>query len=94
MLLVLSGDRQDNDGYETGAQLYRGDFAGWDVAQRIEADAWMRPLRFTVIDGYLILADGYVDPSLPIPAGEAFVLVVPPPSSGGGRAITASLTTD
>lgn len=38
-VLVLTGDRRDEDGLEAGAELYRGDFAGWGAPNVITAGA-------------------------------------------------------
>lgn len=91
MLLVLTGDREDDEGREAGAELYRGAFAGWGAPTLIEADAWCQPQRFTVLGAGVILADGPVEPVRAIAAGEAFVVIVAEPMPGTGRRATAAL---
>lgn len=90
MLLVLTGDREDDEGREAGAELYRGPFAGWDAPTLIEADAWCQPRRFTLPGEGVILAAGAVKPVRPTAAGKALALVAQPPP-GTGRTATAAL---
>ena len=91
MLLVLTGDRDDDEGREEGAELYRGAFAGWAAPTRIEADAWCQPRRFTGLGEGVILADGPVEPVVPVEPGETFAVVVAEPARGTGRAVRETL---
>ena len=85
MLFVLTGDREDDQGRETEAILHQSEFAGWDLPNRFDADAWMRPRSFVVVGDGVVFASGRIEPLSAIEPGGAFSVVVPGPRPGAGR---------
>jgi hypothetical protein len=50
VLLIITGDRRDDDGHEPGAELWRVPFAGWGQLHELRAATWCVPRRYTVVD--------------------------------------------
>lgn len=81
VLISVTGDLIGRGGPQSGVEIWRVPFMGWDEARHMEATRWCRPRRFAILDGSNLRACG--DTASPVvPRGEIFTLRVErPPSS-------------